>query len=789
MTEVTEYCAIRVQGIVQGVGFRPFVFRLAHELGLEGTVANDAGGVSIRLGGTKEHIEEFVRRLRSSAPVAAHISGIDLKPLSDCTLAPGFHILASSGGALATAAISPDLATCPDCVAEIFDPANRRFRYPFTNCTNCGPRFTITARIPYDRPNTSMGVFPMCAECSREYGDPFDRRFHAQPNACPVCGPQLSWHGADGRRLEADPILAAAQGLQQGAVVAIKGLGGFHLAVDAANSRAVLRLRERKNRPAKPLAIMVADIAAARRLCRVSALEAELLESVAHPIVLLQAKEKSGLAPALAPGLSIIGLMLAYTPLHHLLLAQAATPKALVMTSGNAGGSPICTGNDEALQRLQGLADFFLLHNRDILTRVDDSVMRVMAGLPRLIRRGRGFAPAPAPLPLAKPCPNTLACGAAMKNTFCIVRNNEAYLSQHIGELSNTENYDFYLESIAHLQEVLECAPNRLACDLHPDYISSRYAGRQVGLFGRTGKVDKSGQSGQLIQVQHHHAHALAVMAEHGLDETVLALILDGAGYGGDGTVFGGEIYQVTRAGYQRLAHLAPLPLPGGDQAVLEPWRLGLALFRQSTGDHDVPLAALPHSLAQINPEKRAVIAALLQKGLNCPPSSSAGRLFDAVSALLGLCLFSSYEGQAAMLLEAQASLAGSAVNSVVLPLCIENEAGIRRIATKPMAKALLKHLSAGRPVATLAWAFHHWLAESCREAIAQLSEETGLTKVVVAGGCMQNKVLFEMLQSSLSADGFAVLSGSGIPMNDGGIALGQAYYYRDKDRGDEPCV
>ncbi len=780
---VTGYCAIRVQGIVQGVGFRPFVFRLAQELGLQGTVANDARGVFIRLCGKSEIVAEFVRRLRSSAPVAARISGIELQPLDSCTLAPGFHILASTDGEPATAAISPDLAACPDCVAEIFDPANRRYRYPFTNCTNCGPRFTITARIPYDRPNTSMRIFPMCAECSREYGDPFDRRFHAQPNACPVCGPQLSWHAADGCKLEADPLSAAAHALQGGAVVAIKGLGGFHLAVDAASNSAVLRLRERKNRPAKPLAIMVADIAAARRFCRVSDMEAGLLESAAHPIVLLEAREASELAPALAPGLGIIGLMLAYTPLHHLLLAEEAAPKALVMTSGNAGGSPICTGNDEALQRLRGLADFFLLHNRDILTRVDDSVLRVMAGLPRLIRRARGFAPAP--LQLAKPCPDTLACGAAMKNTFCIVRNSEACLSQHIGELSNTGTYDFYLESIVHLQEVLECEPKRLVCDLHPDYLSSRYARRQIV---QTGQADKSGQPIQLVQVQHHHAHALAVMAEHGLDEPALALILDGAGYGGDGTIFGGEIYQVTRADYQRLAHLASLPLPGGDQAVLEPWRLGLALLWQSVEEveeYAMALAALPDSLAQVSPKKRAFITALLHKGLNCPPSSSAGRLFDAVSALLGLCLFSTYEGQAAMLLEAQASLARPGENSVVLPLCIEKEGGIRCIATRPMAQSLFKHLAAGHSTAALAWAFHHWLADSCRAVIAQLGEERALNKVVLAGGCMQNRILFEMLKNGLAADGFKVFSGSLIPMNDGGIALGQAYY-----RGDEqPCV
>lgn len=764
----TKFCAIRVQGIVQGVGFRPFVFRLAQELGLQGTVANDAGGVSIRLGGAEEAIADFVCRLRSSAPVAARISGIEVQPLAFCTLAPGFHILASASGTLATAAISPDLATCPDCVSEIFDPSNRRYRYPFTNCTNCGPRFTITARIPYDRPNTSMRAFPMCEDCCREYDNPLDRRFHAQPNACPVCGPQLSWHGAGGSRLDVDDVLqAAARALHDGAVVAIKGLGGFHLAVDATSHSAVLRLRERKRRPAKPLAVMVADLATARRFCRVSPLETELLESAAHPIVLLTAKTNTDLASTLAPGLGIIGLMLAYTPLHHLLLAEEIAPKALVMTSGNASASPICTSNEEALKRLQGLADFFLLHNRDILTRVDDSVLRVMAGAPRLIRRARGFAPAP--LPLVRASRNTLACGAAMKNTFCIVRNNEAYLSQHIGELNNTENYDFYLESIGHLKNVLECVPERLACDLHPDYLSSRYARHH---------------SDKAVSVQHHHAHSLAVMAEHGLDEPVLALILDGAGYGGDGTVFGGELYRVTRESYRRLACFAPLPLPGGDQAVLEPWRLGLALLWQSAAGNDMAAWHLPDALQQISPDKRAFIISLLQTGFNCPPSSSAGRLFDAVSALLGLCLKSSYEGQAAMLLEAQASLAGSEANGVVLPLCVEEENSIYRIATRAMIQALLQHMRAGRSTPALAWAFHHWLAESCRMVLRRLRQERMPEKIVLSGGCMQNKVLFEMLNSGFAAEGLQVYSGSQIPMNDGGIALGQAYY-----RGDESCV
>ncbi len=752
---------------MQGVGFRPFVFRLAHSLGLDGTVANDASGVHIHVAGSSRQIEEFTRQLGSAAPPAARISKLTAQPLPPCQLGPGFHILASRNGSAVTAAISPDLATCADCRAEILAMDNRRYRYPFTNCTNCGPRFTITARIPYDRPNTSMRAFPMCADCRAEYENPRDRRFHAQPNACPVCGPHLSWHNASGQKISGDPLVNAVQALGAGAVVAIKGLGGFHLAVDACNPAAVRTLRERKKRPAKPLAIMVADLDVARSLCHVSGLEASILISPQHPIVLLAGRDNNELSPELAPGLGIIGLMLAYTPLHHLLFAEQDSPKALVMTSGNASGSPICTQNDDALKRLAHLADFFLLHNRDILTRVDDSVLRVMAGTPRLIRRARGYAPAP--LALAQPCEDTLACGAAMKNTFCLVRNNEACLSQHIGELDNTETFDFYLESINHLKKVLQCHPGRLVCDLHPDYLSSRYA-RSLPQ--------------KAIRVQHHHAHALAVMAEHGLDEPVLALVLDGTGYGDDGTVFGGELYEVSRRGYQRLASLASLPLPGGDQAVLEPWRLGLALAWQSGADQEREGLQLPASLEAVSAAQRQLIITLLQKKLNCPLSSSAGRLFDAVSALLGLCLFSQYEGQAAMLLEQQASLARPLENGVGYPVLLEKSEGRERIATRPMTLAVLQDIAAGRSVPEIAWAFHHWLAASCMAVVEQCWRKRNLNKIVLAGGCMQNKILLEMLTTGLGQQGMQVYCGQDIPMNDGGIALGQAYF-----AGDEPCV
>ncbi|MGE4561241.1 MAG: carbamoyltransferase HypF, partial [Desulfobulbus sp.] len=527
----TAALRITVHGIVQGVGFRPFVYRLAHELNLAGTVINDGDGVEIFLAGPEPAMHFFAERLRGEAPPAARITRVEVQPADFVPGTDAFRILPSrSGSGRPSTQIAPDMAVCSDCLAEIDDVADRRYRYPFTNCTNCGPRFSIVERIPYDRPNTSMRVFPMCADCSREYHDPLDRRFHAQPNACPVCGPQLSWHDDRGTAIDGDCLHHCARALGKGRVVAIKGLGGFHLAVDGSNEAAVRLLRERKHRAAKPLAIMVRDLQTANRFCRIPDAEARLLESPEHPIVLVDRLCESGIAESVAPGLDVIGLMLPYTPLHHLLLGEPGIPEVLVMTSGNRSDEPICTGNEEALHRLRGLADFFLLHNREIVTRVDDSVARVMDGKVRLLRRARGYSPVP--VLLDQPTDEILACGGEMKNSFCIVRGQEAYLSQHIGELVNTENFDFYRESIDHLQAVLELAPEKVACDLHPDYLSTRYA---------------RGRSRDCRAVQHHHAHLGAVLAEQRLSGPVLGVVLDGTGYSPDGSIFGGEIYRADR--------------------------------------------------------------------------------------------------------------------------------------------------------------------------------------------------------------------------------------------------
>ncbi len=746
---------ITIHGVVQGVGFRPFVYRLAHRLGLDGSVANNGDGVRIHVGGGQEALDRFVAALHEEAPPVARIVRIAATPAEEPEA--GFRILTSDRVGRPSTQIAPDIAICADCLAEIHDPNNRRHRYPFTNCTNCGPRFSIVERVPYDRANTSMRVFPLCPQCDREFHDPLDRRFHAQPNACPVCGPRLSWHDREGVAIAGDPLTLAAQALADGQVVAIRGLGGFHLAVDAAANEAVARLRERKHRPSKPLAVMVRDLDAATRLCLVSPEEARLLTSPERPIVLLARRDPDGLAANVAPGLGILGVMLAYAPLHHLLLGEPQAPAVLVMTSGNRSDEPICTGNDEALHRLGGLADGFLLHDREIVTRVDDSVARVMAGRPRLIRRARGYAPLP--VLLRQPTHDILACGAEMKNSFCLVRGQEAYLSQHIGELTGPAAYDFFRESVAHLQEVLEVEPPQVACDQHPDYLSTRFArGRDVPCRA----------------VQHHHAHAGAVMAEHNLAGPVLSLILDGTGHGGDGTVFGGEIYRADRAGFQRLGRLAHLPLPGGDMAAREPWRMALAWLHQ--GGYPDLTGTTGTALDSIASESRRLVGAMMARGFNCPWTSSCGRLFDAVSALLGLCLVSDHEGQAAMLLEHQAGLAPAVCSERAYPVHLRHEGEVVVIDSVPLGTLLRRDLATGASVPSMARRFHDWIGEAALVVLDDLRRKTGLATVVLGGGCMQNKVLLEILHRRLEENGFAVYAGEQVPMNDGGIALGQAF-------------
>jgi hydrogenase maturation protein HypF len=762
-----EGVELKVRGVVQGVGFRPFVHRLATQFGFSGTVGNSTDGVVIRLAPPLAGLDLFLQRLVAEAPPLAHISSVTRDRIVDFAGKAGFFILESEKSGAASTMIPPDAAICADCLAELRDSGNRRrYLYPFINCTNCGPRFTIVESIPYDRPNTSMKVFPMCPECGREYHDPADRRFHAQPNACWQCGPRLSWHDGTGRALPCpDPIAEAVAALRRGRVIAMRGLGGFHLVVDAGSEEAVRLLRQRKRRPAKPLAVMVADLAAARRLCAVSLLEEELLGSWQRPIVLLAKKEGSGLAPSLAPGINHLGVMLPYTPFQHLLFMAKGSPPALVMTSGNRSEEPICTAGPEAVEKLAGIADFFLLHDRDIVTRVDDSVLRVMAGCGRLLRRSRGYVPQA--VRLGVQLPPVLACGAELKNTFCLARSSEAYLSQHIGDLSSAETLDFFTESVRHLQTVLELAPTAVACDLHPDYLSTRFA-EGLGL--------------PLCRVQHHHAHAAAVMAEHGLTGEALAVVLDGSGYGPDGTVWGGEILLAGMTSFTRLGSLEELMLPGGDAAAREPWRMAMAALWLACGADGPAAEDLAPALAGVAAVKRDGLRQMLAKKINTPLTSSCGRLFDAVAALLGLRLAADYEGQAAMELEALAGRAAGGgragwLRSREEALPVELAEGADRLLIRcgPMLRAMVHAMEEGQESAGLALAFHRWLVESVTSAVESLGARLGHRDVVLGGGCLQNGLLLEGLSTSLRAAGFQVFAGAQVPANDGGLALGQA--------------
>ena len=753
---------LTVQGTVQGVGFRPFVYRLARDFKISGTIANTGQGVVIQAEGLAADLNSFLQALTEETPPLARIFSISQKRLPT-TDRQAFTILESRNDHSTRAMIPADIALCNDCLQELLDPADRRYRYPFINCTNCGPRFTIVSSIPYDRPGTSMHSFPMCKSCQAEYDDPDNRRFHAQPNACAQCGPQISWHAATGEQLPChDPVTETVKALRDGHIVAIRGMGGFHLVVDAGSEPAVALLRQRKQRRNKPLAIMVADLETAGLICHLSPLASETLTSPAHPIVLLPRKESASLAANLAPGIGEIGVMLPYTPLHHLLFATPGCPQALVMTSGNCNGEPLCTGNDEAIVQLGDIADFFLLHNREIVTRVDDSVIRIMQGRPRVLRRARGFVPNP--IPLTQALPPLLACGSGLKNTFCLVRDNMAFISQHIGDLANLESLAFFKESIYHFQELLEIRPQLVVCDLHPDYLSSRHGQemeRDLGL--------------PRLLVQHHHAHAVAVMAEHGLQDKVLAIILDGTGLGPDGTIWGGEILEVTRTDFIRRGCLAPLPLPGGDAAAEQPWRMGFAALYHTFGDKGLEESQLPTALLGIGEEKRSAVLAMMQSGFNSPLTSSCGRLFDAVAALLGIRLNSDFEGQAAMELEAIAQQWQRPEEHRQRTEDAEADNGLFIIDSGPFIQRMLRGLEAGRSIPELAMNFHRWLIENFAFTIKRLAATSGISTVVLSGGCLQNRIIMEGLFQALQQNGFQVFTSQEVPVNDGGISLGQA--------------
>jgi len=743
-----------IEGIVQGVGFRPFVYQLASRHGLSGYVANTPVGVEIEVEGTEADIQLFVRALAVGHPPLAYIADIrweEIQPKDEIS----FSIRESQAGPERSALISPDVCICPDCLSELRDPKNRRFRYPFINCTNCGPRYTIIQDIPYDRAATTMRTFAMCRACQEEYDDPVDRRFHAQPNACWECGPVLSLRDRDGNPVPCeDPVEACISLLQEGKILAVKGLGGFHLVVDASSHTAVVRLRKRKHREEKPLAVMVRDVDAALDLAYVNDPEARLLNSRQRPIVLLKKRRSHGLSSQVAPRNRYLGVMLPYTPLHCLLMDGPLS--ALVMTSGNMTEEPICIDNGTAFNRLKGIVDYFLTHNRDIYLRGDDSVLRVVDGVPRQIRRSRGYVPMPIFLPdELKMLPSVLAVGGELKNTICLTKENRAFLSQHIGDMENLETFDFFSLTVSHLSRILEIDPEVVACDLHPDYLSTRFARDQ--------------KERPVAAVQHHHAHIISCMAEHGLTGPVIGVAMDGTGLGLDGHIWGGEVLVSDLTSFNRKAHLEYVPLPGGDAAAKNPWRMALIYLYKAYGDELFNLS-IPF-VRGLNQPEASLVLQLALKGVNSPLTSSCGRLFDGVSALLGLRRTIAYEGQAAVELE----MAQAGGDTDAYPYELRPGGGIWIMKTAGIIQGVVEDVEKGEGRGRVARRFHNTLIQMFRDMCLMIREETGIEQVAASGGAFQNATLLLGLSSALELEGFSVYTHARVPSNDGGLSLGQA--------------
>lgn len=744
---------IRITGVVQGVGFRPFVYALAKTLSLSGWVRNTSGGVEIEVDGTEQSLTQFILALEKQAPPLARIDSVQVEhsPANGHTI---FEIIPSEAIDEAFQPVSPDVSTCQDCLQEVLDPADRRFRYPFTNCTNCGPRFTIIKDIPYDRPNTTMSPFDMCADCAQEYTDPMDRRFHAQPVACPVCGPHI-WLEVGGNRIAGreDALQQARQMLMEGKIVAIKGLGGFHLACDATNPDAVSELRRRKLRVDKPFAVMMADIETVKGECELSESESRQLESLERPIVILQRKADSSVVPAVAPGQGTLGVLLPYTPLHCLLLERRSDfPRALVMTSGNLSEEPIATGNEEAIDRLAELADAFLLHDRAIRTRCDDSVIRVEEEQVYPLRRSRGYAPFPVHLPWVSP--PLLAVGAELKNAFCLANERYAFLSHHIGDMENYETLRSFEDGVEHFERLFRTKPELLAYDLHPDYLATRYA------------LERAGKEGlPVFGVQHHHAHIAACMVEHNLvdDPPVIGVSFDGTGYGMDGTIWGGEFLLTRYKEFERSFHLACIPMPGGEAAIRQPWRLALAWLDHVGLEWSEDLA--PVRAAEEGELK--TLRRMLELDLNSPRTSSLGRLFDAVSALAGVRTSINYEAQAAIEFEAQVDPA----EREAYEFAIDAET----IDPAPLVAAVVADLRAGISVPRIAARFHNGVGEMVVQVCRQMSERCGSRTVALSGGVWQNRILLRRVLELLRGSGLNAYIHHKVPTNDGGVSLGQA--------------
>lgn len=741
---------IRIEGVVQGVGFRPFVHKLAAKHDLHGFARNDGRGLAIEVEGAPAALDAFVAEIRLRAPPLAQVERIEQgrgEPIGH----RGFVIADSGTGEERALFVAADAATCAACLCELFDPLDRRYRYPFLNCTDCGPRLTIVEDLPYDRARTTMARFPMCAACRAEYEDPQDRRFHAQPVACPACGPHLVLEQSSGARvLTDDPIVSAVEALTKGRIVAIKGIGGYHLACDARDPGAVSLLRRRKHRPAKPLAVMVPGITVAHALCEIDAQEAKLLASVQRPIVLLRKRNPCGIAEEVAPGIPHLGILLPYTPLHHLIAAEAEGP--LVLTSGNRSDEPVTYEDDEARARLGGIADLFLTHDRPIATRCDDSVARIAQGSEMLIRRSRGYAPQPIPLPRPTQS-HVLALGGDLKNTFALARGGRAFLSPHIGDLGDALAYRELRRSIEHYSRLLGIRPEIVAHDLHPGYLSVRLAS----------ELDAAP-----VGVQHHHAHAAACMAEHGVAGPVLAVVFDGTGYGTDGAIWGGEFLIAGYDDFERIGHLGYVPLPGGDAAVREPWRAAAAHVIAACGTGSEPAEMLG---AQVGEARWRVMERMLGSSAFSVPSSSVGRLFDAVAALIGLRHEVGFEAQAAMELEAVADR----LETGCYPVEIAAADGSLVWYPGPIVAGVAADLGRRRPPAEIAGKFHNSVCQAIIETCRAVRRQRGPLPVVLTGGVFQNALLVERAATALDEAGFEVLTHCRVPTNDGGLCLGQA--------------
>jgi len=747
---------IKVRGVVQGVGFRPFIYQLARRCRLNGWVRNQSDGVEIEVAGLAGSVRDFIVSISREPPPLARIVKVETSDLPYEELEE-FSITSSREIESRTTLISPDVCTCPDCLRELFDPSDRRFRYPFINCTNCGPRYTIIKDIPYDRAKTTMDSFDMCPQCRIEYDDPLDRRFHAQPNACPQCGPQVWLEDARGSVIATagEAVVKASALLDSGSIVSIRGLGGFHLAVKATGEAAVSRLRSRKIREEKPFAVMFSQLEEIRRYCHLNAREEALLTGHERPIVLLAKRpDQTGppIARSVAPKNRQLGVFLPYTPLHFLLFENSPY-NALVMTSGNQSDEPIVIENSQARLRLSGIADYHLFHDREIYMRCDDSVSRVLGDSTRPLRRARGYSPLP--VFLARPVPSVLGAGAELKNTVCLTRGREAFVSQHIGDLENLETLRSFEHTISHLERVLEIDPRLIVHDLHPDYLNTQWALKRQKL--------------PCLGVQHHHAHIAAVIAERGIDGPVIGLALDGTGLGTDGTIWGGEILRVDDQGFERLGHFRQVPLPGGAKAIKEPWRMAVSyLWTIDPGNAERRLADFP-ALRSVRDLK--IILQMLSRRLNCPLTSSCGRLFDAAAALCGIRLFVNYEGQAAIELEQAIE-----PDDGCYPGRVDAGGDCISIDQFPIIEALAEDVRNGAPVGKIAARFHNGIVRVLRDAAVSAAERTGLHRVALSGGVFQNAYLSQRLEIELADRGLEVYTHIEVPANDACISLGQAW-------------